>query len=66
MLSCLGLVASSSFMEAEGVLLLTGHLVPQVMTQTCGLLSPEDAEDTTTWGSLRPNPNICEAFGVMR
>ncbi len=43
-----------------------GHPVPQVITETQGFLSQEDAKDTTTQGSLRSNPNICEAFGAMR
>lgn len=40
--------------------------VPRGMTQTRGLLSQEDAEEVTMWKSLRSNPNVHEAFWVMR
>lgn len=48
-----GVVASSGFTEAEDLLLSTGHLIHQLMTQTCRLFSQEDVEDN--------NPGILEA-----
>lgn len=52
--------------RGDSVLLPARHPVPRTMTQTRTLLSQDDTEDVTTWESLGSNPNVQEAFWVMR